>query len=102
LLFAFAAAQALFPLLLLFGARVLGEYPRMGVEEPLPGVRPGLDHPPPGWGEGDRDKDIEIWEGGGGTGGLGVGVGGVEIEVLVRVFVRMDSPGVEGVKVKMT
>ena len=25
---------------------------------PLPGVRPGLDHPPPRWGEGDRERDM--------------------------------------------
>lgn len=27
-----------------------------GVEAPLPGAKPGLDHPPPGRGEGDRDR----------------------------------------------
>lgn len=53
-LFALAAAHDMPP-----GAREArdGEYPR-GVEVPLPGVRPGLDHPPPGWGEGDRDRAI--------------------------------------------
>lgn len=27
---------------------------------PLAGTSPGLDHPPPGWGEGDRDKVIAV------------------------------------------
>ena len=51
-LFAFAAAQDI-PL----GASVRGEKTVLrGVELPLPGTIPGLDHPPPGWGEGDRDR----------------------------------------------
>ncbi|KAJ5641274.1 hypothetical protein N7490_005274 [Penicillium lividum] len=49
-LFAFAAAQDI-------PGDLEGEYPR-GVVVPLPGAKPGLDHPPPGWGEGDRDSDM--------------------------------------------
>jgi hypothetical protein len=53
-LFARAAAHDM-PL----GPSELGERkPLRGVEVPLPGVRPGLDHPPPGWGEGDRERDM--------------------------------------------
>lgn len=53
-LFAFAAAQEI-PL----GPRVRGEKTLVrGVELPLPGVRPGLAHPPPGWGDGERERDI--------------------------------------------
>ena len=58
--FTFAAAQEIPP-----GAsdEGEGEKPR-GVEVPLPGVKPGLDHPPPGLGEGDRERDIDVLGGG--------------------------------------
>jgi hypothetical protein len=41
-----------------FGDNVPGD--RRGDAVPLAGTSPGLDHPPPGWGEGDRDKVMRM------------------------------------------
>jgi hypothetical protein len=43
---------------------------------PLPGVRPGLDHPPPGNGEGDRESVMGDGSGFAGVPGIGVRVAG--------------------------
>lgn len=43
---------------------------------PLPGVRPGLDHPPPGKGEGDRESVMGDGSGFEGVPGIGVRVVG--------------------------
>lgn len=43
---------------------------------PLPGVRPGLDHPPPGKGEGDRESVMGDGSGFDGVPGIGVRVVG--------------------------
>lgn len=53
-LFAFAAAHEIPP-----GDNEPGDGP-FGDVVPLAGTSPGLDHPPPEWGEGDRDNVIAV------------------------------------------
>jgi hypothetical protein len=56
-LFALAAAHEMLPGVA--GDNAPGDGP-FGNAVPLAGMSPGLDHPPPGWGEGDRDKVIAV------------------------------------------
>lgn len=56
-LFALAAAHEMLPGVP--GGIEPGDGP-FGDTVPLPGISPGLDHPPPWRGEGDRDKVIAV------------------------------------------